>query len=119
MLKAQSEPLPAKVLSKDKKTNEAVQRHHFKKQISHQRNKLSELLHNFQPGFLEPEHEGDQTLKVSQAQISEAVNVQAAANAFQLELAMGDYLCQYSRNGASLMLASSQGHLALLDWREK
>lgn len=111
--------VPASVLSKDKKTNEAVQRHHFKKQVSQQRNKLSELLHNFQPGFLEPEHEADQTLKVSQQDIRAAVNVQTAAHAFELDLAMGDYLCQYSRNGAALMLASSYGHLALLDWREK
>ncbi len=32
---------------------------------------------------------------------------------------MGDYQCQYSRNGASMMLTSSQGHLAVMDWREK
>jgi hypothetical protein len=68
---------------------------------------------------LEPEHEGDQTLKVTQSQITEAVNVQTAANSFELDLGMGDYFCQYSRNGASLLLASSYGHLALLDWREK
>jgi hypothetical protein len=32
---------------------------------------------------------------------------------------MGDYQCDFSRNGATLMLTSAQGHLALLDWREK
>jgi U3 small nucleolar RNA-associated protein 7 len=48
-----------------------------------------------------------------------AVNVQTAANSFELDLNMGDYRSQYSRNGASLLLTSSQGHLALLDWREK
>ena len=32
---------------------------------------------------------------------------------------MGAYRCAYSRNGATLLLTSSQGHCALLDWREK
>jgi hypothetical protein len=77
------------------------------------------LLHNFQPGFLEPEHEGEQTLRVTQGEIVEAVNVQTAANAFELRLDMGEYFCRYSRNGAALMVGSSQGHLAVLDWREK
>jgi U3 small nucleolar RNA-associated protein 7 len=45
--------------------------------------------------------------------------VQSAANAFELELEMGRYRCGYSRNGKTLMLASSQGHVALMDWREK
>lgn len=45
--------------------------------------------------------------------------MQTASSAFELELNMGDYFCQYSRNGASLLLASSMGHLSLLDWREK
>jgi U3 small nucleolar RNA-associated protein 7 len=68
---------------------------------------------------LEPEYEGDQTVKVKQQDIQEAVNIQTAANAFDLELAMGDYRCHYARNGSSLMLTSTQGHLAVLDWREK
>jgi hypothetical protein len=34
MLKNPTAQLPARVLSKDKKTNEAVHRHHFKKQIA-------------------------------------------------------------------------------------
>ena len=45
--------------------------------------------------------------------------MQTAANAFELRLDMGDYFSRFSRNGATLMLGSSQGHLALLDWREK
>lgn len=77
------------------------------------------MLHNFQPGYLEPEYEGDQTVKVKQTDIQEAVNVQTAANSFDLNLSMGDYRCHYARNGSSLMLTSSQGHLAVLDWRDK
>lgn len=87
--------------------------------MAHERNKVSELLHHFQPGFLEPEYEGDQTIKVKEKDIIESVNVQTAANAFQLDLNMGDYKCQYSLNGSTLMLTSTQGHLTLLDWREK
>lgn len=45
---------------------------------------MNALLHNFQPGYLEPEYEGDQTLKVNQNQIKEAVNIQTASNIFDL-----------------------------------
>jgi hypothetical protein len=41
MLKQPTSVLPSKVLSKDKKTNEAVHRHHFKQQMARERNKLS------------------------------------------------------------------------------
>jgi U3 small nucleolar RNA-associated protein 7 len=78
--------LPIGLFSKDKKTNDNIQRHHFRKQVAAQRNKLSELLHNFQPGFMEPEHEGDRTVKVTQDEILDAVNLQTAANAFELKL---------------------------------
>lgn len=114
-----SEEIPAKLLSRDKKTNETIHKQHFKRKMANERNKLSELLHNFQPGFLEPEYEGDHTVKVKQSEIIQSVNLQTAASAFDLSLNMGDYQCEYSRNGATLMLTSSQGHLSLLNWREK
>jgi U3 small nucleolar RNA-associated protein 7 len=56
---------------------------------------------------------------VTEKDIVNSVNVQTSVNAFELDLNMGDYQCSYSKNGASLMLTSSQGHLAILDWREK
>jgi hypothetical protein len=46
--------LPAHLLSKDKKLNSAIHRQHILKQTTQERNKLSQLLHNFQPGYLEP-----------------------------------------------------------------
>lgn len=113
------EEIPVKLLSYDKKVNDSVFKQHFRREAAQQRNKLDLLLHNFQPGFLEPEYEGDQTVKVKQSDIQEAVNIQTAANAFDLDLNMGIYRCKYARNGSSLMLTSSQGHLAVLDWREK
>ena len=58
-------------------------------------------------------------MKVKQEEIRQAVNLQTASNAFELQLEMGSYRCNYSRNGSTLMLTSNQGHLALLDWREK
>ncbi len=76
-------------------------------------------MHNFQAGYLEPEFEGDQTLKVTQKQINEAVNIQTSANIFDLKLNMGKYNCQYSHNGSTLLLTSSQGHTTLINWREK
>jgi U3 small nucleolar RNA-associated protein 7 len=111
--------LPTKLFSKDKKLNDAIVKQHYRVQATHERNKLEQLLHDFKPGYLEPEYEGDQTVKVREEEINQAVNVQTAASSFELELAMGSYRCCYGRNGRTLMLTSSQGHCALLDWREK
>ena len=47
------------------------------------------------------------------------VNVQTCNNSFELQLAMGTYRCGYSRNGSTLMLASSMGHTCLINWRDK
>lgn len=46
--------LPTHLLSNDKKLNSAIQRQHLLKQSTQERNKLNQLLHNFQPGYLEP-----------------------------------------------------------------
>ena len=46
--------LPVHLLSRDKKLNSAIERQHLLKQTTAERNKLSQLLHNFQPGYLEP-----------------------------------------------------------------
>jgi U3 small nucleolar RNA-associated protein 7 len=63
--------------------------------------------------------EGECTAKVTQKQIEDMVNVQTCNNSFDLQLAMGSYRCGYSRNGSTLMLASSMGHTCLINWRDK
>ena len=56
---------------------------------------------------------------MKEKEIIDAVNIQTASNSFDLGLDMGNYSCNYSRNGRSLLLASSQGHCAILDWKDK
>lgn len=75
-------------------------------------------MHNFKPGYIEAD-EGEQTLKVTQETVKHLVNVQTAANMFDLNLTMGRYRCQYSQNGSNLLLTSSMGHAAIMNWREK
>ena len=58
------EEIPSHLFSKDKKMNEKIQKQHFRSKMAQERNKLSELLHHQKPGFMEPEFEGDQTVKV-------------------------------------------------------
>lgn len=48
------EEIPVKLLSNDKKVNDSIFKQHFRREAAQQRNKLDLLLHNFQPGFLEP-----------------------------------------------------------------
>ncbi len=45
------------------------------------------------------------------------IPIQTASNIFDLSLNMGKYQCQYSANGAIMMLNSSMGHTALMKFR--
>ena len=47
------------------------------------------------------------------------VNIQTARYQFSLDLQFGDYQAEYTRNGRTLLLTSNQGHVSLMDWRNK
>ncbi|EHB06458.1 WD repeat-containing protein 46 [Heterocephalus glaber] len=79
----------------------------------------SELLLAEEPGFLEGE-DGEDTAKVRQADIVEAVDIASAAKHFDLNLRQfGPYRLNYSRTGRHLALGGRRGHVAALDWVTK
>ncbi|MBZ3887560.1 WD repeat-containing protein 46 [Sciurus carolinensis] len=79
----------------------------------------SELLLAEEPGFLEGE-DGEDTAKIRQADIVEAVDIASAAKHFDLNLRQfGPYRLNYSRTGRHLALGGRRGHVAALDWVTK
>lgn len=79
----------------------------------------SELLLVEEPGFLEGE-DGEDTAKIRQADIVEAVDIASAAKHFDLNLRQfGPYKLNYSRTGRHLALGGRRGHVAALDWVTK
>uniref|UniRef100_A0A8D1GYQ4 WD repeat-containing protein 46 n=1 Tax=Sus scrofa TaxID=9823 RepID=A0A8D1GYQ4_PIG len=79
----------------------------------------SELLLAEEPGFLEGE-DGEDTARIRQADIAEAVDIASAAKHFDLNLRQfGPYRLNYSRTGRHLALGGRRGHVAALDWVTK
>ncbi|XP_004624300.1 WD repeat-containing protein 46 [Octodon degus] len=79
----------------------------------------SELLLAEEAGFLEGE-DGEDTAKIRQADIVEAVDIASAAKHFNLNLRQfGPYRLNYSRTGRHLAFGGRRGHVAALDWVTK
>uniref|UniRef100_H0VM38 WD repeat-containing protein 46 n=1 Tax=Cavia porcellus TaxID=10141 RepID=H0VM38_CAVPO len=91
----------------------------------------SELLLAEEPGFLEGD-DGEDTAKIRQADIVEAVDIASAAKHFDLNLRQfGPYRLDYSRTGSApyltpcsssnrhMTFAGRRGHVAALDWVTK
>ncbi|XP_006105519.1 WD repeat-containing protein 46 [Myotis lucifugus] len=79
----------------------------------------SELLLAEEPGFLEGE-DGEDTAKIRQADIVEAVDIASAAKHFDLNLRQfGPYRLNYSQTGRHLAFGGRRGHVAALDWVTK
>lgn len=79
----------------------------------------SQLLLAEEPGFLEGEN-GEDTAKICQADIVEAVDIASAAKHFDLNLwQFGPYRLNYSRTGRHLAFGGRRGHVAALDWVTK
>ena len=78
----------------------------------------AEILHENQPGLLEPETDLEKTWRVRQEDLVEELPVQTAKKGFELKLEeMGPYVAEYTRNGRELLLAGKKGHIATMDWR--
>lgn len=72
-----------------------------------------------EPGFLVGE-DGEDTAKILQTDIVEAVDISSAAKHFDLNLRQfGPYRLNYSRTGRHLALGGRRGHVAALDWVTK
>ncbi|KAH7075965.1 WD40-repeat-containing domain protein [Paraphoma chrysanthemicola] len=79
-----------------------------------------EILLENNAGLLEPESELERTYQVRQDDIKQAVGIETAKKGFELRLdGLGPYdVCEYSRNGRDLLMASRKGHVATFDWRD-
>nr|XP_004649848.2 WD repeat-containing protein 46 [Jaculus jaculus] len=110
-----SKPLP----SPKSKTRSRLEAAEAEEEEASVRAARSELLLAEQPGFLEGE-DGEDTAKILQADIVEAVDIASAAKHFDLNLRQfGPYRLNYSRTGRHLALGGRRGHVAALDWVTK
>nr|BAN65984.1 conserved hypothetical protein [Babesia bovis] len=80
---------------------------------------LSELeatsvLHINEPGYLEPE-EGERTYHISQSELLKSVDLGTKRKVFNLQLSLGPYFANYTRDGRYMLLGGSKGQLALFD----
>jgi U3 small nucleolar RNA-associated protein 7 len=82
--------------------------------------KDAEILLDNSSGFLEPESALEKTYKVRQDEIKQDVAIETARKGFELKLPeLGPYdVCDYTRNGRDLLIASRKGHVAVMDWRD-
>jgi U3 small nucleolar RNA-associated protein 7 len=102
---------------KDKKLRGSLKALEGKYREATLRAKDAEILLENEGGFLEPENELERTYKVNQRDIKKDVSIQTAQMGFELKLAGGPYVSEYTRNGRELLLAGRKGHIATMDWR--
>lgn len=78
-----------------------------------------EILLENNAGLMEPEHALERTHRVRQDDIKNEIGVETAKKGFELRLDdLGPYdVCEYSRDGRDLLIASRKGHVATFDWR--
>lgn len=70
-------------------------------------------------GYIEAE-EGERTDTITQKELVDAVDIQSARKAFNLDLpTLGPYSIDYTRTGKHLLLAGRKGHVAVVEWKSK
>ncbi|XP_075411569.1 WD repeat-containing protein 46 [Tenrec ecaudatus] len=125
-------PVPAEATGKFRRINKSKKLPHAKPQTQNRlevaeaeeeetslRAARSALLLAEEPGFLEGE-DGEDTAKIRQADIVEAVDIASAAKHFDLNLRQfGPYRLNYSQTGRHLAFGGRRGHVAALDWVTK
>ena len=81
--------------------------------------KDTEILHEHESGYLEPEGELEKTYKVRQNELRKNVDIETTKKSFELKLeGLGPYVVDYTRNGRELLLAGRKGHVSTFDWRD-
>jgi U3 small nucleolar RNA-associated protein 7 len=104
---------------KDKKLRRNLKNQETKFQEAANNAKDAEILHEYTPGFLEPENELEKTYQVDQDDIVQNSAIETAQKRFELKLDnLGPYAFDDSRNGRELLLGGRKGHVATMDWRE-
>ncbi|KAI7798228.1 WD repeat-containing protein 46 [Triplophysa rosa] len=70
-------------------------------------------------GFLEGDEDED-TCRISQEDIADAVDITSGSKYFNLHLSQfGPYRLDYSRTGRHLLLSGKRGHVACIEWQSK
>lgn len=105
---------------RDKKLRANIRSLEAKNQRAAVEAKNVEILLENNAGLLEPETELERTYRVRQDEIKREVGIETAKKGFELRLdELGPYdVCEYSRNGRDLLVASRKGHVASFDWRD-
>ncbi len=79
----------------------------------------AEILLPESAGYIEAD-EGERTDTITQQELAEAVDIQSARKAFNLDLpTFGPYSIDYTRTGKHLLLAGRKGHVAVVEWKSK
>merc|ERR1719474_2500392 len=60
----------------------------------------------------------EKSYEVEQRIIEDEVNLQSAKKVFELDLDLGGYHVDYTRNGQYLALCGERGHLAIIRWKD-
>ena len=84
---------------------------------SKKKNLSTQLLLTQESGYLEPE-EGEKTYQVTQTQLKELLPQYNSRLIFDLNLSLGGYNLDYTKNGSTLLLGGQKGHIALVNWRD-
>ena len=80
-------------------------------------NAKSEILMTSETGFIDTE---DKTFKLTQRELRDAVDMNAARKSFELNLdTYGPYRIDYTTNGNHIVIGGLRGHLAMFDWKKK
>lgn len=99
--------LKAKLLSLEKNTKESA------RQLNEAKILLPES-----SGYLEADEGGiEKTFKFKQSQILPHVSILASQKSFSLDLDLGPYCMDYTRNGRHVLIGGKKGHLATFDWK--
>lgn len=78
----------------------------------------SEMLLPTEKGVLEAEHEMERTARMSQREVTQAVDLQTQRKAYDMKLdKFGPYKAHFTANGRHVLLGGRKGHLAVLDWQ--
>lgn len=108
----------SKLHTKDKKLRDRLRKTHLDQRLRRQTRNRQNRYFKPKPTGIEAE-EGEHLLQYRQPLFKKGVGMASARQMFDLDLSFGDYNLDFSREGRHLLLSSSKGHVALMDWKKK
>lgn len=110
--------LSKKFLGKEKKMRNELQRAELRGKAQGRFLGYLDKVTSQEAGYLEPDH-NETTRQFRQSTLMDHIPLQNQQQIMNLDLEFGSYNLDFSRDGQELLLGSSQGHVALLDWKTK